>query len=54
MGNAKTPPAARIAAAIAVLDRGWGKPSQPMDMAGTVTLESLIMAVVKKRETKND
>ena len=44
MGNAKTPPAARVAAAIAVLDRGWGKPSQRMDMAGGLTLESLIMA----------
>jgi hypothetical protein len=43
MGNAKTPLAAR-AAAIAVLDRGWGKPSQRMDVAGTVSLESLIMA----------
>ena len=44
METAKTPPAARVAAAIAVLDRGWGKTSQQMDMAGTVTLESLIMA----------
>jgi|HubBroStandDraft_1064217.scaffolds.fasta_scaffold1024927_1 Family of unknown function (DUF5681) len=25
MGNAKTPPAARVAAAIVVLDRGWGE-----------------------------
>jgi hypothetical protein len=44
MGIAKTPPAARVAAAIAVLDRGWGKPPQQMDMASTVTLESLIIA----------
>jgi hypothetical protein len=55
MGNAKTPPAARVAAAIAVLDRGWGKPSQQMDMAGTVTLESLLMASIRrKKEIKND
>ena len=47
MGNAKTPPAARVAAAIAVLDRGYGKPSQRMDMAGTVTLEALILAGMK-------
>lgn len=26
----KTPPAARVAAATALLDRGWGKPSQPL------------------------
>src|SRR5271168_690644 len=50
MGNAKTPPAARVAAAIAVLDRGYGKPSQrmDMDMAGSpITLEALIMARIK-------
>ena len=28
MRNPKTPPAARIAAANAILDRGWGKPPQ--------------------------
>jgi hypothetical protein len=48
MGNAKTPPAARVAAAIAVLDGGWGKPSKRMDIAGTVTLESLIMASLRR------
>lgn len=26
--NAKAPSAARVAAAVALLDRGWGKPSQ--------------------------
>ena len=30
MRNTKSPPAARIAAANAILDRGWGKPSQPI------------------------
>jgi hypothetical protein len=53
MGNAKTPPAARVAAAIAVLDRGFGKPSQRMDMAGGITLEELLMARIRKRD-KND
>jgi hypothetical protein len=52
MGNAKTPPAARVAAAIAVLDRGWGKPSQRMDVAGGLTLEALIKASLEPR--KND
>lgn len=28
MGNKKAPPAARVAAATAILDRGYGKPSQ--------------------------
>lgn len=26
--NADAPPAARVAAAVAVIDRGWGKPDQ--------------------------
>src|SRR5277367_6711276 len=44
MANEKTPPAARVATAIAILDRGYGKPQQKMDLGSTVTLESLIMA----------
>lgn len=28
--QAKAPPAARVSAATALLDRGWGKPSQPL------------------------
>ncbi len=30
MSNEKTPPAARVAAANALLDRGYGKPTQPI------------------------
>ena len=30
MGDEKTPPAARVAAANALLDRGYGKPTQPI------------------------
>jgi hypothetical protein len=32
--SAKVPPAARVAAAIAILDRGWGKPAQAPAGAG--------------------
>lgn len=32
MNQDHAPPAARVAAAQALLDRGWGKPSQTMDM----------------------
>ncbi len=28
MNQKKTPPAARVSAAVALLDRGWGKPTQ--------------------------
>jgi hypothetical protein len=31
LGNEPSPPAARVAAAHALLDRGWGKPIQPID-----------------------
>jgi hypothetical protein len=33
-GNAKAPPAARVSAATALLDRGWGKPMQPTEHSG--------------------
>lgn len=29
--NKKAPPAARVAASTAILDRGWGKPAQPLE-----------------------
>jgi hypothetical protein len=31
MDDPKAPPAARVGAATAILDRGWGKPTQPVD-----------------------
>ena len=32
--NTEAPPAARVAASSALLDRGWGKPTQPLEHAG--------------------
>jgi hypothetical protein len=32
MNQHEAPPAARVSAATALLDRGWGKPSQTVDM----------------------
>jgi hypothetical protein len=32
MEQKEAPPAARVSAACALLDRGWGKPSQTVDM----------------------
>jgi Family of unknown function (DUF5681) len=32
--NPKAPPSARVAAATALLDRGWGKARQAMEIAG--------------------
>jgi hypothetical protein len=35
-GNPKATPAARVAAATAILDRGWGKARQPLEHSGEV------------------
>lgn len=35
--NPKAPPAARVAAANALLDRGWGKARQALEMGGLET-----------------
>jgi hypothetical protein len=32
MQQEEAPPPARVSAAVALLDRGWGKPSQTVDM----------------------
>lgn len=34
MGQTDAPPAARVSAANSILDRGWGKPVQPVDGDG--------------------
>ena len=39
MQSEKAPWAARISAAIAVLDRAWGRPSQAVEHAGAVAVE---------------
>ena len=42
MNQRKAPPAARVAAANALLDRGWGKPGQPItgeNGEGALTVE---------------
>lgn len=31
MGQTDAPPAARVSAANSILDRGWGKPAQPIE-----------------------
>ena len=39
MQSEKAPWAARVAAANAILDRGWGRPTQALEHAGAVTVE---------------
>jgi len=44
MSNQEAPPAARVAAANALLDRGWGKPKETVETTVRTTLEDLVMA----------
>lgn len=46
MSSKEVAPAARIAAAIAILDRGWGKPVQPLDSEGSIELIHRIERVI--------
>ena len=43
MANPEAPPAARVAAANAILDRGWGKPKEMVEATVQTTLEQLVM-----------
>jgi hypothetical protein len=43
-GNKDVPPAARVAAAGILLDRGWGKPRQPVENSGELTHKYVIRA----------
>ena len=50
MTNPAAPYAARVSAAIHVLDRGWGKPKESVDITHKTTLEDLVMANYRPRE----
>ena len=49
MNQGEAPPAARVQAASAILDRGWGKPSQPHvgdEDGGPITIEKIERIIV--------
>jgi hypothetical protein len=41
MNDSEAPPTARIAAATAILDRGFGRPAQSVDVSGAVVVHDL-------------
>ena len=51
MRSERSPPAARVAAAMAILDRGWGKPQQAFAMTtsrrGEMSEEQIVEALEK-------
>lgn len=53
MRQPKSPAAARVAAAQALLDRGWGKPSQPLEHGGNA-LEDLLGRLVGRSGKATD
>ena len=42
------PPSARIAAATAILDRGWGRPPQALDVTNRLTLAEEVEAFLQQ------
>jgi len=54
MEDKKAPPAARVTAATAILDRGWGKPKQSIEAEtrGAFSLANLVAMSVAQREAE--
>jgi len=53
MNEKKAPAAARVSAATALLDRGWGKPAQPVDgdgEGGEIKLVTRIERVIVRND----
>lgn len=52
MRQAKAPAAARVAAASALLDRGWGKPTQPLggDADDPLRIELIERIIVRPKD----
>jgi hypothetical protein len=52
MSNQEAPPAARVVAANAILDRGCGKPKETVDANVSWSLEDLILEAKRNRERR--
>ena len=50
MNDPKAPPAARVGAATAVLDRGWGRPTQSIEGQVGLTFERMIVMATEREE----
>jgi hypothetical protein len=50
MDDPKASPAARVGAATAVLDRGWGRPTQSIEGQVTLTFEQIILMATEREE----
>jgi hypothetical protein len=50
MDDPKAPPAARVGAATAILDRGWGRPTQSIEGQVGLTFERMILMATEREE----
>ena len=50
MDDPKAPPAARVGAATAVLDRAWGRPTQSIEGQVGLTFERLILMATEREQ----
>jgi hypothetical protein len=50
MADAKAPSAARVGAATALLDRGWGKPGQGLEISGGLDLRAFTASLTNLSE----
>jgi hypothetical protein len=53
MANPQAPPAARVAAANGILDRGYGRPKETVDHTVRTTLEDLVMESYRLRNQRD-
>jgi hypothetical protein len=52
MNDPNAPPAARVGAATAILDRGWGRPTQSIEGQVGLTFERLILMATEREERR--
>ena len=50
MDDPNSPPAARVGAATAILDRGWGRPTQSIEGQVGLTFERMILMATEREE----
>ena len=54
MRQKKTTPSARVQAAVALLDRGWGKPQQHLELTGELTLVDVFAQIAAREGQANE
>jgi hypothetical protein len=52
MGSAKAPAGARVTAATALLDRGWGKPGQGIEIGGRLDVAAFSAGLTNLSEVE--